>query len=564
LWTPTANPTYEWASGAVADIAGNVIGTHVLKASLDMSYTLTGRELAINKKVPYLVDFEEAAWRNTGPVQLISRHQFAVSIPAGSAFPHTAVLQWTTTTTNDQQKDKTGTAHYRGWLNEPGAFSENHWTHRINLTSVGAPGPNTGGNPPNNALRPTSPNVAVTQLTALPSPDLPALAACDVYRVFTFDSPDGTDFTFTAANSAEYGLFAASSPDLVQDRSGEWVLDPTTTLNPVYPSGTTSIGAYHGSNKDLVLRSNNGDEPYFLSGHARSKVPTGLLATPDGATVNVSGSVIEDGDDALWLVYETPTGSVGYLIARMTECGPRLSVSDVTVTEGNSGTTNATFTVSLSAAAQSNVTVNYSTLAGTATSPTDYDSKAGSLTFTPGQLSKTVTVPVTGDTICEPDEDFFLTLSGASGAVIGDGVGHGTILNDDNWSTGTTLGGFVWAEVDGDGIREGSESGLSGITVQLLDASGLVLQTTSTALDGTYSFANVTVGQYRVKFVQAPSSEDEFTVANAGSDDNMDSDVTDPANGTTDLFTFDGISHPAVSAGLIPPTPGTGGGPIDP
>jgi hypothetical protein len=117
--------------------------------------------------------------------------------------------------------------------------------------------------------------------------------------------------------------------------------------------------------------------------------------------------------------------------------------------------------------------------------------------------------------------------------------------------------------VDGDGIREGSESGLSGITVELLDATGLVIQTVSTGADGTYAFSNVAAGQYQVRFVQPMGSSGEFTEANAG-DDNVDSDVTDPLTGTTDLFTFDGVSHPAVSAGIIPSTPGGGGGPIDP
>ena len=158
-----------------------------------------------------------------------------------------------------------------------------------------------------------------------------------------------------------------------------------------------------------------------------------------------------------------------------------------------------------------------------------------------------------GDTVYEFDEDFFVNISRESNVFIADSSGRCTIQNDDAYSgSGPNLGGFVWADSDGDGMREFGESGLSGITVQLLDASGLVLQTATTAADGSYSFSNVTAGQYRVKFIRPPGSNEEFTEPNAGSDDSADSDVTDPVNGTTDLFTFDGNSHPAVSAGLVP------------
>ena len=95
---------------------------------------------------------------------------------------------------------------------------------------------------------------------------------------------------------------------------------------------------------------------------------------------------------------------------------PTLSIGDRTVTEGDSGTVDATFTVTLSTVSGRTVTVDYATANGTATSPADYTAVAlATLTFNPGQTSRTVTVSVNGDVIDEPDETFNVNLSGAVG-----------------------------------------------------------------------------------------------------------------------------------------------------
>ncbi|MCB0931195.1 MAG: cellulose binding domain-containing protein, partial [Mycobacterium sp.] len=85
---------------------------------------------------------------------------------------------------------------------------------------------------------------------------------------------------------------------------------------------------------------------------------------------------------------------------------PTMSISDVSVTEGNSGTTNANFAVSLSNAATTPVTVAYATANGTATAGSDYTATSGTLTFAPGVTTQTVAVKVTGDTTVESDETF--------------------------------------------------------------------------------------------------------------------------------------------------------------
>ncbi|MFN9398502.1 MAG: beta strand repeat-containing protein, partial [Dolichospermum sp.] len=110
-----------------------------------------------------------------------------------------------------------------------------------------------------------------------------------------------------------------------------------------------------------------------------------------------------------------------------------LSINDVTLTEGNSGTKNATFTVTLSGETFQPVTVNYATANGTATAGSDYTATTGTLIFNvnPGETSKQITVSVLGDSLFEANETFFVNLSNATNASIADAQAQGTITNDD-------------------------------------------------------------------------------------------------------------------------------------
>jgi hypothetical protein len=110
---------------------------------------------------------------------------------------------------------------------------------------------------------------------------------------------------------------------------------------------------------------------------------------------------------------------------------PQVRINDVAVTEGNSGTKNVTFTITLSKATFKTVTVKFATQNNTAVSSSDYTAKSGTLTFSAFQTSKTITVVTKGDTSIEPDETFFLNLSAPTNAFIADNRGVGTIVNDD-------------------------------------------------------------------------------------------------------------------------------------
>jgi hypothetical protein len=108
---------------------------------------------------------------------------------------------------------------------------------------------------------------------------------------------------------------------------------------------------------------------------------------------------------------------------------PEISIGDAAVFEGNSGQTLLHLPVSLSGA--DSATVDFASVDGTATSPSDYAPTSGTLTFTPGTSTLFVTVSVVGDVAVEPDETFRVLLSNPVGAPIVDGEGIGTIRDDD-------------------------------------------------------------------------------------------------------------------------------------
>jgi probable HAF family extracellular repeat protein len=110
---------------------------------------------------------------------------------------------------------------------------------------------------------------------------------------------------------------------------------------------------------------------------------------------------------------------------------PTVSISDVAVTEGNTGTRLAVFWLTISPMPSSPVSVAYRTDDSTATAGSDYDAAAGTLTIPAGRTTWAVSVTVRGDRKREADETFFVNLSNVTGATITDGLGVGTIRNDD-------------------------------------------------------------------------------------------------------------------------------------
>src|SRR5262249_42834555 len=129
----------------------------------------------------------------------------------------------------------------------------------------------------------------------------------------------------------------------------------------------------------------------------------GVGQTSRTVTVFVNGDTLDESDEIFVVELANPTGGAvinadyGEADVAITDDDTSsISINDVSVTEGNSGTAAATFTVSLSTPADHTITVDFATANGTAAAPGDYTSTSGTLTFAPGQTSQAVTVSVNG------------------------------------------------------------------------------------------------------------------------------------------------------------------------
>jgi hypothetical protein len=153
-------------------------------------------------------------------------------------------------------------------------------------------------------------------------------------------------------------------------------------------------------------------------------------------TVAVNGDTNAEPNETFQVTLSQPAGALiadGQGVGTIVDDEPRISISDVSELEGRSGTTLFAFTVTLSTESDVPVTVNFATANGTARDNSDYEAQSGTITFAPGETSKTISIVVNGDRRREANETFFVNLTDVVGALLQDSQGKGTILNDDWW-----------------------------------------------------------------------------------------------------------------------------------
>lgn len=172
---------------------------------------------------------------------------------------------------------------------------------------------------------------------------------------------------------------------------------------------------------------------------------SGTLTFPSGTTartisVSITPDSVTESNETFTVVLSNPINAtisdgsgLGTILDDDAPVMSSISINDVSATEGTGGGAPiASFTVTLTPASPQPVTVNFSTLPGTAIAPADYGTTSGLLTFGPGTTIQTVQVPIVADAVGESNETFTVELSNPNNAVLQDPIGTCTIIDDDS------------------------------------------------------------------------------------------------------------------------------------
>ena len=288
------------------------------------------------------------------------------------------------------------------------------------------------------------------------------------------------DSSATATIADDDPLPSVSIGDVTygEGNSGSRVVEMTVSLSSV--SGRDV--SLNWASADGTATTADGD---YQAGSGSLTIPAGSATATIG--LQLGGDTRHEADEHLTVTLSSPTHATladdtGRLTIRNDDAAPALSVSDVSITEGNSGDRNAAFVVRLSAASGRTASVRFATADGSATASSgDYVARSGTLTFQAGETEKTVGVTVRGDTRDEPDETFTLALSQPSGASLGSSTATGTIRDDDAVPSLSATGASV---------SEG-HSGTSSLVFQLdlSAASGKTVAVSVATADGSASQA---------------------------------------------------------------------------
>ncbi|MBI3857693.1 MAG: Ig-like domain-containing protein, partial [Planctomycetes bacterium] len=240
----------------------------------------------------------------------------------------------------------------------------------------------------------------------------------------TIVNDDGPDITIGNVTQAE-GNAGTSNFVFTVNLSGPSASDVSFNFATSDVSATTADGDYIATSGSKTILAGNTSTTITVQvvGDNKKEPNETFNVTLSGA---VNGNIV-GGPGIGTITDDDPT--------------PSISINDVSQAEGNSGLTAFNFTLSLSNPSSQTITVLANTADGTATlADNDYQQIINqTVTFPPGSTSQPFTVNVVGDATTEPDQTFFVNLSGQTNSTILDGQGQGTILNDEGPSvTGTT------------------------------------------------------------------------------------------------------------------------------
>jgi hypothetical protein len=253
----------------------------------------------------------------------------------------------------------------------------------------------------------------------------------------TFGSDGGATYPedFTSLVLADVngdGNLDAAAPGTVLLGIGDGTFQYPSALDPVIDLWSVTADFNADGSLDLVSRSDSSLGVSLRNGDGSFAPP---VWTPLGSYASSLEVADFNGDGrpdvAVTMLYQNKVSVLLNDSHWSPGDPPAVSIRDATLTEGNTGTASASFTVFLSNSTNVDVTVNYSTANITAAAGSDYTAASGSVTIPAGQVSRTITVAVKGDRLPEPSESFAVNLSAATNATIGDGQALGTIVDNE-------------------------------------------------------------------------------------------------------------------------------------
>ncbi len=231
---------------------------------------------------------------------------------------------------------------------------------------------------------------------------------------------------------------------------------------------------------NYATASNSAVASDYLSKHGTLLFAPGQVSKT--LTISVLGDARDELDEDFFMNLSVPVNATiadgqGQCAITDDDATPTLTIENKSVTEGTGSFTKAIFTVRLSAISGLPVTVSYATAGDTAIDLVDYMSVNNSLTFVPGQISKTISVPIVGDALDEANESFFVNLSGSNYATIANGQAQGTIIDNDALPK-LSIGNIT--------VTEGDSGTVNAVfTVKLSAASGQLVTVTYATIEGS-------------------------------------------------------------------------------
>ncbi len=383
-------------------------------------------------------------------------------------------------------------------------------------------------------------------LSVLPSIFGPVVTSATIAGLNTDNNPANNTATSSIQVKDKPGSFQF---DLSNLQIGEWESVATINVNRVGGSGGVASVIYMVSAGTAT------------AGADYASLLSGTLNFADGQTlatfsITIVNDTLHESNETINLSLLNPSGgaalgtpSAATLSILDDDQVPSFSINDVSQPEGTGADQSITLTVTLSAPSVLAATVNYATITSTATAPSDYGAVSGVLVFAPGEVSKTITIAVVGDSQQENDEQFYIDLSSPTEASISDSRGIAALLNDDAAPA---------ISVADASITEGTGATVQmSFTVILSVASGLPVKVNYATSNGTaVSPSDFTAASGQLSFL-AGETQKTVKISIAGDsiyegDETFNFNLTTPLNATLDRSSamgtiFDNDPMPSLS-----------------